>query len=107
MVYVTGRDVTWIRNRLKLDAWEFACLLGVSVSTVYRWCAARRVSADPVHAQFMERLQARLNDEPESATQIASAAIRGIRAGGTLHALRNVLEILIVPEPPRLSHDAR
>ncbi len=56
---MTGSDITTVRKALGLDPFAFAAVLGVHVSTVYRWETAKKsvsVSVDPLQREILHGL---------------------------------------------------
>jgi transcriptional regulator with XRE-family HTH domain len=96
---MTGRQIRRLREELGLDPFALAGVLGVHVSTIYRWEAhAGNVRMDPLQAQIMEALRARVAAQPQAANQLNQAIVNGLIAGGALVALLALLRNLLDEE---------
>lgn len=104
---MTGSDVQPIREGLGLNPFQLACILGVHVTTIYRWertpgpkalAAARRgrpvvpPQINPLQAEILTGLQklVELGIGPETGAKIAKAVL----AGGSLAGLRVALDAI-------------
>jgi hypothetical protein len=98
---MTWRAFEHLQTLLKLDASAMAAFLGVHVSTIYRWRNTGRIVADPLQTLILEKV----SDYVDSAVaaDILGTAIRaGLVKGGTLHALRDALVLVLeTPKSPR------
>jgi DNA-binding transcriptional regulator YiaG len=84
---VRGRIVTEAREALGLSHGEFARVLGVHASTVYRWEALTEFRADPLHDGLLTLLIARGRALPQLGAQIRNQLARG-----PVYALRALLD---------------
>lgn len=64
MARMTGRGVANVRRQLGLDAVDFARVLGVHFSTVYRWERASVVQAEPLQQAILSLLAKRFRERP-------------------------------------------
>jgi transcriptional regulator with XRE-family HTH domain len=87
-------DVTTLRERLLLTRDQFASLLGVSPSTVYRWEAADgNLSVDPMQRWILAALQDRM-EKPGGADRIEREVCRALVIRGGLYALYKLLAMV-------------
>ena len=91
---MTGRQIADLRARLKLSAADFADLLGVGLSTAYRWEQFGEAKA-PVGAwqlRLMRLLLAKVTLPPERERGRLVALLRqGLDEGGGLRGLHAFL----------------
>lgn len=93
---MTGKRFRRLRNTLGLDVFAFAGVLGVHVSTIYRWeSKAGKVTMDPLQAQLVESLRARVEVHPEAVEGLNQAIVNGLIGGGGLVALLALLKKLL------------
>ena len=93
---MTGRQIGKLRARLDLDAFAFAAVLGVHVSSIYRWEAnPLKPRIDPLQVQLLELLQGWIDRVPSSAADVKSTITNGLIQGGTLYALRALLDLML------------
>lgn len=89
---MTGYQVRRIRETIGVDPFAWAALLGVHVSTVYRWEKSDHdIRIDPLQLALLEKIRMSIRRHPA----IKLAIVNGLVAGGTLRALRDVLEIVL------------
>lgn len=101
---ITGHDLRRVREQLGLDPFAFARLLGVHVSTIYRWENMGRqvVRMDPLQRELLSRLVARLkHTAAEQQSQLGKALIAGLIAGGVVAGLLVLLRFLEDKGPAR------
>jgi transcriptional regulator with XRE-family HTH domain len=88
----TGDQVRAIRDALGLTGTEFATILGVHQSTIYRWeGASAAVPVEQLQAQLLSVLQVAINDGrdmPMFAEKLRAAMVQG----NGLHALLVLLQ---------------
>jgi len=93
---MTGRQIRRLREQLRLDPFALAGVLGVHVSTIYRWESSTvDVKMDPLQALLMERLRERVATQPKSADDLSQAIVKGLVTGGALVALLALLKKLL------------
>lgn len=93
---MTGRQIHKLREDLDLSPFALAGVLGVHVSTIYRWeTSPGRTRLDPLPAQILDALFACVAARPKAATALKKAIVDGLVTGGTLTALYGTLKILL------------
>lgn len=93
---MTGRQIKTLRETLGVDPFAFAAMLGVHVSTIYRWETTRAtVRIDPLQALLLSKLDAHLTKKPKQVDDLHLAIVDGLISGGPLVALAAVLEIIL------------
>jgi DNA-binding XRE family transcriptional regulator len=92
---MTGSDVKQVREAMGLDPFAFAETIGVHVSSVYRWEAAKEPSIDRLQEQIIIWLSKYVKRKDEMSD--LGASVRGALLGGegTLGALHKVLHYLV------------
>lgn len=86
-----GSDIAALRQALGLDHFALAAVLGVHVSSVYRW-ETKRVTVDGIQALVLEGLWAR---RTQDLTDLGEEIRRCLSSGGgTLRALGIVIRFL-------------
>lgn len=95
---MTGEEVANIRDRMGLDPFAFAAVLGVSVSTIYRWEATPVPEINPLQRDILAGLYAKKLGKRDGA-DLGDAVRKGLIAGGTLAGLRVVLNFLEGDKP--------
>jgi transcriptional regulator with XRE-family HTH domain len=105
MADLTGRHVRRLREALGLDQFAFAAVLGVHVSTVYRWETLPRVSVDPLQAEILKQLQLRLAQR-RRLDDAGQAVVQGLIAGGMLLGLAALLKFLSDSKPRQRKRSA-
>lgn len=93
---LTGSDVRRIRNAVEWATPEFAALLGVSGSTVYRWETREGgvVPIEPLQAQLLvalDAVMARADKRAGGAAAMRRDLTEALALGGTLRALHTLL----------------
>lgn len=93
---LTGADVRRIRDIVQWATPEFAALLGVNGSTVYRWEMRDTALApiEPLQAQLLVALDAVLSRADKRAGGVATIRrdlTEALALGGTLRALHTLL----------------
>jgi transcriptional regulator with XRE-family HTH domain len=88
-----GYEVKQLREGLGLNAYAFAEILGVHVSTLYRWEQARgQVNMDLLQARILERLAEQLQVKKEAEQkQLGEDLKNALLVGGALVALALLL----------------
>lgn len=97
---MNGIEVRHIRTTLGLNPQAFANLLGVHLTTVYRWEAAGplEMRLEPLQSALLLRLRQKATDAKPEAT--GQRLIEALLVGGTLVGLAALLSDLIQPPPP-------
>lgn len=90
-----GKEIEQIREALRMSPPQFAQLLGVHISTVYRWASAgdAYVKLDPLHASLLARIQASLSERTAKGEweDWAEQILKALLIGGTLAGLAIIL----------------
>lgn len=98
---MTGAEVQQLRSTLGLKPQELAGLVGVHLTTVYRWegHGNEALRLEPLQHALLLRLQeqARVQKPQEFGKQL----IEGLLVGGTLVGLAYLLADLATPKPGR------
>jgi len=98
---MTGRQIHNLREMLKIDQFALAGVLGVHVSTVYRWeSRTGKVKMDPLQAQIVDLLRERVAAKPQIAGALGQTIVRGLVTGGPLVALAALLVKLLDGKGP-------
>lgn len=100
----TGNAIRGLREALGMKSEQFAGLLGVHPSSLYRWEAKgdEAVRLDPMQLRILTVLRDELNRKPpEARTEWGEALLSALLVGGGLFALFKVLEAVFTP--PRTS----
>lgn len=93
---MTGNEVRAIRDAFELDAFAFARLLGVHVSTVYRWEASTwHVTMDPLPSEILTAAQAHLATQSQGQRDVLALDIKHALTRGPLHGLAALLRVLV------------
>jgi hypothetical protein len=84
---------------MAIDPFALAGVLGVHVSTIYRWESKRRreIKADPIQTELLARLDRKASGHPSTAESLGRTIVDGLVAGGTLRALHDLLAALLSP----------
>jgi len=91
---VTGIDVKAVREALDLDAYVFGKVLGVHMSTVFRWEShTKSWSGNPLHQTILEALKRWCKTAGADERGLLGARLRGY-AHNTLGGLRTLLNAL-------------
>lgn len=92
---LTGARIAAVRTALGLNAFAFAAALGVHVSSVFRWEAAKAPVIDPLQRDILTRLVALPPRQLRSAGKVAGPQITAaLLKGGTLSAFRRLLDLV-------------
>jgi transcriptional regulator with XRE-family HTH domain len=89
----TGIEIRRIRELLGWTVEQFATLMGVALSTAYRWegYGAESLQLDPLQLKLLARVE-QIADEKETARKAKARSItNAILLGGTLAALGALL----------------
>lgn len=91
---MTGQEVYAVRSGLDLSASQFAQLLGVHASTLYRWESAKgSCRIGPLQLQIIAVVQVRLRELRASGRQTLSVRLqRALLVNGNLFALGTLLQ---------------
>lgn len=99
---LTGDLLRQLRQELGFDAFQFAHLLGVHVSTIYRWEAqgAGEVRMDPLQRQILYGTVTRFrHTAPDRKEELGRAILTALLAGGALFGLMVLLQFLNEERP--------
>jgi DNA-binding transcriptional regulator YiaG len=92
---MTGRELRVLREAIRLDPFGFAAVMGVHVSTVYRWEASGDIRAEPLQVTLFQALARRLHACIEAEAAVAGKAmIDGLRTDGALGGLMALMGFL-------------
>ena len=100
---MTGNEIEKIRSALDMSVPNFAGLLGVHVTTIYRWSAAaeKSVTVDPLHAALLAKIQQGIADRQKNEREDwGKEILKALLIGGTLAALAIVL-VELMPKARR------
>jgi transcriptional regulator with XRE-family HTH domain len=94
---MAGPGIKYLREALGLDPYVFAKILGVHVSTLYRWEQTRgEVRIDPLQADILEKLRANLAVKKRAEQkQMGEAALQAVLVGGALVGLAFLLNEIV------------
>jgi transcriptional regulator with XRE-family HTH domain len=94
---MTGSGIKRLREALGLDPYVFAKLLGVHVSTSYRWEQSRgEVRMDPLQAEILEKLRQKLaTKERAQQKQLGDEVLKAVLVGGALVGLALLLREIL------------
>jgi len=94
---MAGPGIKVLREALGLDPYVFAKILGVHVSTLYRWEQTRgEVRIDPLHADILEKLHATLAAKKRAEQkQLGDAVLKALLVGGALVGLAFLLNEIV------------
>ena len=98
---MNGNEVRAIRETLGLSPLNLANLLGVHLTTVYRWEAqgAQQLRLEPLQHSLLLQMQKRLRQGPPQ--DLGQQLLQGLLIGGTLVGLAYLLADLAEPNPKR------
>lgn len=92
---MTGHEVASLRRGLGLDPMQFALMLGIHPSSVYRWESAgnREVRVDPLQSNVLLLLQQELAKRKGKAQkELGEQILQALVVGSGLFALFKLLE---------------
>ena len=93
---MTGNRVRQLREDLGMTPGQFASLIGVHPSTLYRWEAAHegQLRMDPMQLQLMTLLEREVakRKSAEARSELGSAIVTALLVGGGMFALFKLLE---------------
>jgi hypothetical protein len=93
---VTGGSLQRLRRKLEIDPFALAALLGVHVSTVYRWEVTYGVlRIDPLQASILDEIRGHIDKVDDNGQRLGRVIKQGLIKGGGLRALLDVLEIVL------------
>jgi transcriptional regulator with XRE-family HTH domain len=94
---MTGPGIKALREALGLDPYVFAKLLGVHVSTLYRWEQSRNeVRIDPLQAEILERLRVTLAQKKRAEQKkLGDDILKALLVGGALVGLAALLAQIV------------
>ena len=91
-----GSQVGQLRMDMGMTPSQFAALIGVHPSTLYRWEAAKdkELKMDPMQLQLMTLLQTEVSKRKsaEARSELGTAIVTALLVGGGLFALFKLLE---------------
>ena len=98
---MNGFEVRTIRESLGLSPLNLANLLGVHLTTVYRWEAQgdQELRLEPLQHSLLLQMQRRLTQGPPQ--DFGQQLLHGLLIGGTLVGLACLLSDLAEPAPKR------
>ena len=92
---MTGEDIRQVREALGLSVPDFASLLGVHLTSAYRWerAGSEEIRLYPFQAQYVARLQAALQklETDRKRKEWAKSVAQALLVGGTFGALAVVI----------------
>jgi hypothetical protein len=91
---MTGAQIRWIREQVRLTPAQFAELIGASLSSVYRWESAgpSEVAIDPFQHRIFVLLQQQIASRESTRQQeLAKRIATGLAIGGGLLGLFHLL----------------
>jgi transcriptional regulator with XRE-family HTH domain len=94
---MNGLSVRKLREALGLNAHAFADILGVAVSTLYRWESAGggNIRAEPLQLRILEALSRKVADQKAAQRRaLAEATKNALIVGGALVALAILLDAI-------------
>ena len=99
---MTGDDVVKIRAGLGWNGSQFASLLGVHASTVYRWEEVKgaELKIEPLQRQLLSVLRGELKRRGAGSARLAEQMHDALAVGGSLRALYVLLKSVYSPAPP-------
>lgn len=94
---MTGHGIKALREALGLEPYVFAKLLGVHVSTLYRWEQVHGdVRIDPLQAEILEKLRVNLSEKKRAEQKkLGDDLLKALLLGGALVALAVLLNELV------------
>lgn len=92
---ITGTAVAAVRKALALEPYGFSVLMGVHISSVYRWEKSSVIRADALQRDVLDGLRRFVkNNPPSAARELGGKVERALIAARPLLALRYVLEVI-------------
>ncbi len=99
---VTGAQIRRLRSDLDMDAQQFASLLGVHPTTLYRWESAgdRQVRVDPLQLKLLVALDQEVAKRKtmKAKAELANTITTALLVGGGLFALFKLLQAVFPDE---------
>ena len=94
---MTGNEIRRVRVELGLDPFAFAKVLGIHVSSLYRWEAlGGEVRMDPLQSEVLEQLAKKLRAKRSTEKKkIGASILAGLLMGGTIAGLAALLAFLL------------
>lgn len=99
---ITGDQLRALREALGMETFVFAMLLGVHVSTVYRWESkgSEAIQMDPLQRELLSKLVARFKKtHAKEKSALGQALVAGLISGGAVAGLLVLLKFLTNDEP--------
>ena len=90
---MTGSEIALIRSRLKLTPFAFATVLGVHMSSIYRWESSDSPKIDTLQREILIELFNK-KMSPKQGADLGKAVNGALSSGGTLHALGVLLSFI-------------
>ena len=100
---MTGNEIKALRTSLRMNVPQFAELVGVHVTTAYRWegFAAKSVDLDRLQLKVLTHLQQRLDEQKgKERDSWVDGLLKMLLVGGTLVALAYILANLTKGKKP-------
>ena len=107
---MTGAQIRQLRLAIRMDPAQFAQLLGIHASSVYRWemAADAEVRIEPFQRQILTALEDQLAQRAAPAqADLGGAILKGLLIGGGLFGLFKLLEAVFEEPEPRRTRVAK
>jgi hypothetical protein len=94
---MTGPEIKAVRTTLGHDPYVFAKILGVHLSTLYRWERSRgEAHIDPLQAEILDRLRTNLAErEMTDQRKLGDDVLKAVLVGGSLVGLTFLLNEIV------------
>jgi hypothetical protein len=94
---MTGPEIKAVRTTLGHDPYVFAKILGVHLSTLYRWeRSSGEAHIDPLQAEILDRLRTNLAArEMTDQRKLGDDVLKAVLIGGTLTGLTVLLNQIV------------
>jgi hypothetical protein len=99
---MTGPEIKAVRTTLGHDPYVFAKILGVHLSTLYRWERSRgEAHIDPLQAEILDRLRSNLaaRETPDQ-RKLGEDVLKAVLVGGSLVGLTYLLNEIVKTDRP-------
>jgi hypothetical protein len=91
---MTGEDVTHVREWLGVDPFALAAVLGVHVSSIYRWEKTKEPNIDPLQKSILVALRTRIKSK-RVGEDLGEKLRVSLISGGNLAALHTLLHFVV------------